>query len=335
MMARQSVWVSLAIASVVCCPAASTTEGQPAYQPVIHVGGTVHVWGSPQMGNLLGRYEHGFQKLQPDVHFRNELKSTLLAVPGVYTQRAEIGLLGRDIWPIETQAFEAALGRKPQVVDIATGSYDVPKATYALMIFVSARNPVQTLSVQQLERIFTANERRIITWSGLGCRGPWAHRPIHLYGFSVDNDKAQVFSRLVFQPNHRWSDELHEFRNGSGADGDAGEQIVRAVAKDPDGIGISNVRYETAAVKALSLTTRDHAAPIAPTRENVATRTYPLTRAVHIVVDPDTVRDNAAVREFLLYVLSRQGSQDVSDEGEYLPLPPEIALGERRALSLP
>jgi phosphate transport system substrate-binding protein len=307
-----------------------TLPGQSAatYEAKVRVSGTIRFWGSPQMQDLLVLYEKGFVELQPDVQFANELKSTLVAVTGVYTRRAEIGLLGREIWPTETDAFEAAAGRKPEVVDVATGSYDVPKSTYALMIFVHSRNPIRSISMAQLERVFGANDARVRTWGELGLTGSWARRPIHLYGFSIDNDKAQIFRRLVFHGDEQWSEALHPFRNGAGPAADAGAQILQAVANDPDGIGISNVHYAMAAVKPLSLTTPGHLAPIAPSRENVASRTYPLTRAVYLIVDPRTVHGNPAVREFLRYVLSEQGRQAVAKQGEYLPLPPEVAARE-------
>jgi len=310
----------------------SAAQRPPGYEPKVLVKGIVRVWGSPQMKDLLLLYEEGFRERQPDVQFANELKSTLVGVPGVYTGRADIGLLGREIWPTEKQAFEAVLNREPKVIDIATGSYDVPKATYALMIFVHSSNPISSVSMAELERVFGASEHRVRTWGELGIRGPWARRPIHLYGFSADNDKAQIFNQLVFAEHEQWSDSLHQFRNGSGPDNDAGAQIVEAVGSDPDAIGISNVHYATPAVKVLALKTGDHPRPIAPSRDNVATRTYPLTRAVYMVVDPEVLRKNSAVGEFLRYVLSEQGRESVIEEGEYLPLPPEVAARELRDL---
>ncbi|HKO17510.1 MAG TPA: substrate-binding domain-containing protein, partial [Acidobacteriaceae bacterium] len=137
-----------------------------------------------------------------------------------------------------------------------------------------------------------------------------------------------IFRRVVFHGNEPWSNALQQFRNGTGPGADAGAQIVQAIANDPDGIGISNLHYATPAVKPLSVTTADHPALIAPTRENVASRTYPLTRAVYMVVDPETMHSNPAVREFLRYVLSEQGRQAVAKEGEYLPLSPEVAARE-------
>src|SRR5450755_3053952 len=100
----------------------------PEYKPAQKVSGTIHICGSPQMGDLLKLYEQGFLKLQPSVRFEDQLTSTVTAVAGVYTGRAEIGLLGREIWPTEVQAFESATGHAPTVIDVATGSFDVPKA---------------------------------------------------------------------------------------------------------------------------------------------------------------------------------------------------------------
>jgi phosphate transport system substrate-binding protein len=307
------------------------------YAAAQKVSGTIHIWGSPQMGDLLKLYEQGFVKVQPAVRFDNELKGTLTAVSGVYTGRADIGLLGREIWPTEVQAFEAIEGHAPTVIDVATGSFDVSKATFALMIFVPKSNPIASLSTEQLERIFASSKRPIRTWGDLGLKSDWASRPIHLYGFDVNNDKSQIFSQLIFSKGERWNSGLNEFSNIAGPNGaDAGELIVQAVAKDPDAIGISNVHYAAPDVKALALSAPEQKVPVAPTRESVTSRDYPLTRAVYMVVNKDaTHQPSAAVIEFLRYVLSRQGQQAVMQEGNYLPLTAEIALRQLRQLLTP
>ncbi len=313
---------------------AAQSASLPDYKPVARVSGTINIWGSPQMGDLLRLYEQGFLKLQPGVHFNDKLKSTLTAVAGVYTGRADIGLLGREIWPTEVQAFESVEGYAPTVVDVATGSFDVPKATFALMVFVPKSNPLASLSIDQLDRIFAARHKPVRTWGDLGLTGEWASREVHLYGFSVDNDKSKIFSQLVFRKGERWNPMLNEFANAAGPDGaDAGELIAQAVANDPNAIGISNVHYTTPAVKALAISAHDHKASIQPTRESVADRSYPLTRAVYMVVDNVAAHPpRAAVVEFLRYVLSGQGQQAVIQEGNYLPLTPGVALRQLQQL---
>ena len=311
----------------------------PDYVPSTLPSGVIHVWGSPQMRDMLHRYEEGFGKVQPQIRFQEDLFSTLTAAAGVFTGRAQIGLLGREIWSTETEAFASVKGHPPTVVDVATGSLDVPKATFALMIFVPSKNPLASLSTAQLERLFSAAPGRapLREWGQLGLRGAWQHRPIHLYGFAPDNDKSRIFSNLVFHPGDAWASNLTSFVNQSGANGhDAGELIVRAVEADPNGIGISNIHYATPRVRTVALRTSAGQPAIQATRQTVATRAYPLTRAVYMIIDQNADRpDDAAVFEFLRFVLSRQGQEAVQAEGNYLPLTPALAARERARLVAP
>jgi phosphate transport system substrate-binding protein len=316
------------LAAVMMCGWGGVLQAQsgraPGYVAMRQAAGVIRVCGSPQMSDLLKLYETGFQKAQPGVRFEEDLQSTLTAVPCVSSGRGDIALLGREIWPEEVEVFRVARGREPRVIDVATGSYDVPKATFALMVFVSRENPIASLSTGQLERIFSASDS-VKTWGELGLKGEWAGRPIHLYGFAVGNDKSRVFAQLIFRPGERWNAGLHEFENAGGVD--AGQRILDEM--DRDGIAISNVHYASAKVKALALGTAGHAAAIAPAKENVASRVYPLTRAVYMVFDDGA---SEAVREFLRYVLSGDGSEAVVREGNYLALPAGIAEKQLRAV---
>lgn len=320
------------------CPriACAQNPAVPVYASSRPVSGLIRVWGSPQMNDLLRMEEAAYHKEQPLVRFEVSLKSTLTAVAGVYTSRAEIGLLGREIWPSEAEAFHAITSRTPTVIEVATGSYDVPKATFALMIFVNRDNPLQSLSLEQLSRIFgTHASSAAPTWGDLGLPGAWAQRPIHLYGFARENDKAQIFRKLVFTDDEEWSCALQEFSDSKGANPlDAGEQIVRAVAADPEGIGISNVHYAVPDVREVAIASAGTATPVSPSRATVTDRSYPLTRAIYIVFDGGAqAASSPAVREFLRFVLSRQGQQAIEREGNYLPLPAKVAAEQRHRLS--
>ncbi len=297
----------------------------------------MHIWGSPQMGELLKLYEQGFRQLHPNIRFENSLSSTVSAVAGVYAKRAQIGLLGREMWPTEAEAFTSVAGHPPKALQVATGSYDVPKATFALMIFVQDSNPIASLTVPQLRQIFGAGSdktRPISTWGDLGLTGVWEHRTIHLYGFRKENDKAQIFSRIVFGGQTEWSCSLVAFDPGAGENPqDAGERIVQAIATDPNGIGISNVHYMKGRVRVIPLAENADEAPVAPTRATVATRQYPLSRAVYMVFDPsDDGQSGRLAQMFLRYVLSAEGIADAAKQSDYLPLTPSIAKAQLQLL---
>jgi phosphate transport system substrate-binding protein len=59
----------------------------------------------------------------------------------------------------------------------------------------------------------------------------------------------------------------------------------------------------------------------APTYENVALTTYPLSRVLYFNINKAPGKPlNPAVEEFLRFVLSREGQKIVLDEALYLPL---------------
>jgi hypothetical protein len=74
-------------------------------------------------------------------------------------------------------------------------------------------------------------------------------------------------------------------------------------------------------IKAIALGRTD-AGPFIPcTRATVADRTYPLARSIFIQLNrPPDHPLSPAIREFLRYILSRQGQSAVQAQGEYLPL---------------
>ena len=72
---------------------------------------------------------------------------------------------------------------------------------------------------------------------------------------------------------------------------------------------------------------------IPPTKDSMYRRTYPLSNAVYIYINRVPGKPiSPRLKEFLIYVLSREGQQDVVDDGMYLPLNPEAAREQREKL---
>jgi phosphate transport system substrate-binding protein len=312
----------------------------PAYVPAHRVTGTIRSWGSPQMTTLMKIWESGLRRFQPGIEFEDRLKGTASAVAGLYAEQAEIALLGRDIWPAEIQAFASIEGYGPASVQVATGSFDVPKATYALMVFVQKENPLSHLSLAQLADIFGSqdgsSEGEPSRWGEVGLAGSWADKPIHRYGFNLENDKSSVFRAIVFNNQRRWNCRMQEFSDSVSGDGlDAGQQILNALSKDRYGIAISNVHYSTPDTKVLALSDHKDGPFVLPTKETVQSREYPLARSIHIVINRGPGKPiDPNVLEFLRYVLSREGQHDVVSEGSYLPLTDQLVRSERKVLGI-
>ena len=141
-------------------------------------------------------------------------------------------------------------------------------------------------------------------------------------------------SAVVFKGGDKWNAAMKEMvRGGSKAPSDV--QIVSAVANDKYGIGFNLMRVveKEPKVKPLAIAATNAGPFVPPTRETMYRRTYPLSNAVYIYINrPPGTPISPRLKEFLVYILSREGQQDVVDDGMYLPLNPEAAREQREKL---
>jgi phosphate transport system substrate-binding protein len=254
---------------------------------------------------------------------------TAAAIGSLYTGRGDLALMGREIWPLEIAAFKEVLGYPPTGIDVVTGSFDVRNRDYALVVFVHKGNPIQGLTLAQLRSIFAvhvgADAHAAHTWGDLGLAGPWRDRPIHLYGLPISRGFARFFEQRVFGGADLWQPSLREFADLKGSKGgatDGGQRMLDAMADDPDSIGYAGLLYHNAAVRPVALAESAGAPYVEPTVETVMDHSYPLTRMVTMFLNrPPGKPADPKLREFLRYVLSRQGQQAVTQYGRgYLPI---------------
>ena len=86
-------------------------------------------------------------------------------------------------------------------------------------------------------------------------------------------------------------------------------------------------------IKALALAPRKGGAYVLPARESFQDRTYPLARSIHIFLNRAPGRPvEPRLREFLRFVLSREGQDIVARDGGYLPLTAAAALEQLEKL---
>ena len=312
-----------------------------AYRPARDVSGTIRVWGNPYIPELVAAWEEGFRKFHPGVSFATHLKGTEAALAGLYGNIADVVLVGREAYAPEIEGFAERFGYAPLGVKITSGSYATPHKTFALMVYVHQDNPLAKLTFRQLDALYGAERRRGAismprTWGELGLTGEWAARPIHVYGYNFDTGMARFFRQTVMQDSYRWNPLMKEFDNGRDAKGEvinAGTYILQAVAADPDAIGIANVQFENPQVKAVALAEKEGEPFVAPSLESAWRRAYPLTRYSMAFVNrvPGKPVD-PKVREFLRYILSRDGMAAVVDDKAFIPLNANTIREERRKL---
>jgi phosphate transport system substrate-binding protein len=93
------------------------------------------------------------------------------------------------------------------------------------------------------------------------------------------------------------------------------------------------VRYANPQVRALALA-RTAAGPwYEPTTANLIAQNYPLVRVIPAFIDLPPGRPmDPKVREFLRYILSREGQQAIVEDSGYLPIGAQFIEQEQEAL---
>ena len=317
----------------------------PHFAPGPPVTGVIRLWGHgsfsrPFMRLLVARWVRGFHRFQPGVQIVEDTYGTSSAIPALALGAGDLAILGEEILPEAVDTFVRVKGYPPFGVEFATGSVDVRNFDYAQMFFVHRDNPLTRLTLVQLDAIFGAEHRRgpanVRTWGQLGLTGEWADHPITPYGWQTDDSFGFYLEQTLLAGSHRWNEALREFGHIARPDGsiyDHGQQALDLLATDRFGIAVSNIRYAGPDVKALAVAKRGGSPYVAVTPESLIDQSYPLTRLIPAYVDrPPGQPIDPKVKEFLRYLLSREGQQDILDDGRYLPLSAAAIAGELRKL---
>lgn len=337
-------------------------SGLPDYEPSRPMTGTIRQWGSNYLADspLQGYLEEAFRKYHPDVRFENNLSSTFVAIAGLYTHQADLAPMGRRPTWDELQAYQRTFGSLPAEIAMAGGSYDVPGWTYALVPFVNAANPIEKLSLEQLDGIFGAQrdggwkgnnwdpssargpEKNIRTWGELGLTGEWADKPINVYAYNLNFHFPRDFAEKIFGGGYKWNETLKEFSNRVHEPGhpdhgklwSAGDQMMDAVAQDPYAITYTSMAYaDHPGTKTMPLARTDKGPWTYPSIETVQDRSYPLAREVfYYTKRPVGGKIDPLIAEYLRFVVSREGQELVMKDGKYLPLTAEMATDQLREI---
>jgi phosphate transport system substrate-binding protein len=166
---------------------------------------TIRVWGvgsgthapGPLLG-ILAELEHDYRNDHPTVKFVNTLRGNDSALGGIYVGAADIALMDREPSYIELDGYQQVItGQKPFMAAFMRGGIERSGHSSPLVVIVNRRNPIETLTVVQLETIFSAADsfdRHARLWSDIGLKGAWADRPLRLYGFGVETSESRTFS---------------------------------------------------------------------------------------------------------------------------------------------
>ena len=293
--------------------------------------------------------------------FANKLVTSDAAIPALIGGIGDLAPDGGEPSITETLGFYETYGYHPLDITVASGAFDTEGRSNAIVIYVHQDNPLNELSVAQLDGVFGAErraglrgfqwtladgrgpEKNIRTWGQLGLRGVWANKEIQTYGHAPSGT-TRFFQRTVLGNTEKWNPNIRQgVESGSkmiGADDPeqrGGMKFILSQELAHNRYGIAWTVAPQAAnipgLKLLAIAPRGGGSAVMPSAATVQNRSYPLTRSIYIYVNrvPGAPMERSQ-REFLRFVLSREGQQIVADSNGHLPLSAALLAEQRRKL---
>lgn len=290
---------------------AKVDAGLPAYAPSQPLSEMVVAVGSDPLTQLCDEWETGFRKFHPGARLKFTPSTTPPAVKAFVGGAAPLAFLAREMTPEEVKAFEAKHGYPP---------IRIPVCIDATIVFVHRNNPIKRISMAELDAVFGTKrlggaEKDIAEWGDLGLRGEWSQRRITPYSREKTTAICQLFREQVLLKGECKPTIVERPDANS---------VAESVITDPSAIAYAPAVAWYSSNKVIPVVPYQSETPVPPTQEAVTAGKYPMTRLNFLYLNrPPGQALPAPVREFALFVLSRQGQEAVADAGLF-PSPPDL-----------
>lgn len=287
-------------------------ENLADYEKASGVSGSIISVGSDTLANLMTLWAEEFKRLYPNVNVQIQAAGSSTAPPALTEGTSNFGPMSRKMKDKEIAAFEGKHGYKPTPVAVAID---------ALAVYVNKDNPLQGMSIPQVDAIFSATRKcgygeDVTTWGQLGLTGEWANRPVQLYGRNSVSGTYGYFKKKALCKGD-YKNNVNE-QPGSAS-------VVQGITKSINGIGYSGIGYKTSGVRALPLSKKDGGKFIEATPETASAGKYPLGRFLYVYVNKHPNKPLPPLEtEFIKMIMTKVGQMVVVKDG-YIPLSAKVA----------
>lgn len=306
----------VALAASASVHAQSAVDGSlGSYTRVSGVSGTISSIGSDTLANLMTLWAEEFKRIYPNVNVQIQAAGSSTAPPALAEGTANLGPMSRLMKDSEIQAFESKYGYKPTPVAVAI---DV------LAIFVNKDNPIEGLTLQQVDAVFSSTRTcgalaDVTTWGQLGLTGSWSGRKVQIYGRNSVSGTYGYFKEHALCKG--------DFKNNVNEQ-PGSASVVQSVSTSLNGIGYSGIGYATSSVRRVPLASKPGTPFVPASEENALNGSYPLARFLYVYVNKAPGKPlDPVVDQFLRMVLSSTGQGLVVRDG-YISLPGAVAAKE-------
>jgi len=281
----------------------------PSYQLVSGLSGALSVAGSETMKPVIESWAKDLQQLYPGITIKVESRGSEAGLAALLEGKVQIAAMSRRITQQEIVEFKRDFGYEP---------VEIPVAVDALAVFVHEDNPIEGLSLVQLDAMFSKDRRRglqypIKTWGdALVLEEGWTDAPVHLYGRNGNSGTASFFKDHVLN-GAPFKDTMTKSAGSA--------SVVIELVKDRFGIGFSGIGYQISGIRPVPIASVQGGRYVQPSFQTAMDGSYPLRRNLYLYINrPPKVATPSSLTEYVKFALSQQGQQIVLAHG-YYPLP--------------
>ncbi len=262
------------------------------------MAGVIHIKGSDTMIVVAQAWSEAYEKVNSNVIVSVGGGGSGTGLDALLQGTVEVANASRSM---DTHELKRArrLGMRP--VQHIVG-YD------ALAVFVNANNPIESLSLSQLEQIF-GEGGTIRKWTDLGVNTPKCSKQEIVRAGRQNNSGTYVYFRNVVL--------------GRGQDYDFGimdmlssKDVVHLVEKTPCAIGYSGLAYATPKVKMICLEKTAGQACVKPSVTSAVDGSYPIARPLFMYTRDEP---KGMTKQYIDWILSDEGQCIIAKKG-YAPV---------------
>jgi phosphate transport system substrate-binding protein len=319
-MSFKSVISVISLSSLLSFSAFALDEKLPEYKKVSGISGNVSSVGSDTLANMMTFWAEDFKRTYPNVNVQIQAAGSSTAPPALTEATSNLGPMSRKMKSREIEAFQKRYGYKPTRVRVAID---------ALAVFVHKDNPIEGLTIAEVDAVFSSNrkcgaDKDVNRWGDLGLSGAWTGKDVQLYGRNSVSGTYGYFKKKALCKG--------DFKN-SVNEQPGSASVVQSVSTSLNGIGYSGIGYRTSGVRALPLAKKG-SNYVEASMENAVSGKYPLSRYLYVYVNKHPSKPLPPMEaEFLKMILSKSGQAIVEKDG-YIPLPSKVVAKEFKKLGL-
>jgi len=280
--ASPTVVATAAAQAPVSTPAAVTTAAPVS----TGVKETIKISGSTTVLPIIQKAADQYMATHPDADIQVSGGGSGVGIQAIGAKTVDIGMSSREV-------TKAEMTKYPNFVVTSV-------AQDGIAVIVNPANTIQYITLDQIKNIYLG---KITKWTEIsGASVPNTNNQIVIIGRDSASGTRAYFDESVLLKATPTNKMLEKNSNGA---------VLQTVAQTPGSIGYVSIGFVSNDVKAVPVWYNAQKI-IAPTLDNVKTKTYPVSRDLYVITNG---QPTGLAGDFVKYILSADGQKIVADEG--------------------